>query len=482
MNFFDFGFIFVFVPLVWIGAALARCIGQRAQYAFLILASLLFYWSWNTAAPTVLIVSIGLNYLLGQRLYGRPHKIWLALGVAANLLTLGYYKYTLFVVTNIGELFALPPMSQIILPLGISFFTFQQISYLVDSHRGETPKHDFLSYALFISFFPHLVAGPIVLQGDVLRQLGRKWALLLGPRHLALGLALFSVGLAKKIIVADTFAQYAIELFAKAHQSPLSTAEAWQAGFAYTFQIYFDFSGYSDMAIGLAYMLGLRLPFNFNSPYKSLNISEFWRRWHMSLSRFLKRYLYIPLGGNRRGRFRTYQNLLIVMMLGGLWHGASWTFVLWGTLHGLLLVGHVYWKRLDLVILPSPLGRRMAWFATFIVIVFTWIPFRAPDLATTASVWLSMIGLGPSGFGGMPLSFAVMALAAVMGCLLLPNSQQLVFGESRIVDDRYPAGTNWLLRYRMTPAWAVAFGCLFTVALACEWQMRTPPEFIYFNF
>jgi alginate O-acetyltransferase complex protein AlgI len=480
MNFFDYGFVFLFMPAVLVGAALTRRLTQRLQFGFLIFASFVFYCSWDTSAPGVLAASICINYLIGQQLYQCPNRLLLSVTVAGNLITLGYYKYMLFLTSNIAKLTAFPVMAGIILPLGISFFTFQQISYLVDSFRRQTVKHNFLSYALFICLFPHLVAGPIVLQSDVLRQLGRRWALVVGPWHLASGLALFTLGLAKKIILADSFAGFATDLFTKVQHSDLSASEAWQAALAYSFQIYFDFSGYSDMAIGLAYCLGLRLPFNFNSPYKSLSISEFWRRWHISLSRFLKHYLYIPLGGNRHGTFRTYRNLMVVMMLGGLWHGANWTFILWGTLHGIMLAINHYWRRRDKKLAyTSWIGRAGCWLATFTAVVFAWVPFRAPDVPTTISIWRSMLTFH-FGDAAPSWSFCTLALAAILGCLLLPNSQQLVFcWESWVPQDRQ---AYCHIAWRPTTAWGLAVGLLFVVAMAWQWQVLTPPEFIYFNF
>ena len=479
MNFFDYGFIFFFMPAVVAGAVLSRRLGQTWQFGFLILASVFFYCTWETAAPLLLVISICLNYLCGHHLHRNPDRMLLAVGVGANLAALGYYKYSGFFAENLSRLIALPPMAEVILPLGISFFTFQQISYLVDSYRRQAGEPRFLPYALFISFFPHLVAGPIVLQSDLLRQLQRTRALLIGWRHIAMGLGFFIIGLAKKLVIADSFAAYATPVFAKAAGAAVSAAEAWQAALAYTFQIYFDFSGYSDMAIGLAFCLGVRLPFNFASPYRSLSIAEFWRRWHMSLSRFLRHYLYIPLGGSRGGLAVTYRNLLIVMMLGGLWHGASWNFVLWGGLHGGLLVVNHAWRRIAGSPEDSSSGyQALAWTLTFTAVVFTWVPFRAPDMATTLAIWRGMIGLGAGNAPALSPVFWTMALAALVGCLALPNSQQIVLGRRRGV----PADRRARFVWRPTPAWGFALGLLLALALAWTWPIDTPPEFIYFNF
>jgi D-alanyl-lipoteichoic acid acyltransferase DltB (MBOAT superfamily) len=258
------------------------------------------------------------------------------------------------------------------LPLAISFFTFQQIAYLVDSYRGETGEYDFLNYALFVTFFPQLIAGPIVHHKEMMPQFASKWNLVKNYKNIATGIFIFSIGLFKKVVIADTFSTWATNGFDKAEY--LNMIEAWATSLSYTFQLYFDFSGYTDMAIGAALLFNIRLPINFLSPYKALSIQDFWRRWHITLSRFLRDYIYIPLGGNRKGNFRTYINLMTTFLLGGLWHGAGWTFVFWGFLHGFALVIHRLWKNLGF-----SLNKFWAWFITFNFINISWVFFRAKE-------------------------------------------------------------------------------------------------------
>jgi alginate O-acetyltransferase complex protein AlgI len=338
-------FLFLFLPATlagywWLNGHAA----PRIALGWLVAASLVFYGWWNPVYLWVLIVSMAGNYAFGRaiaacRPNGAAGAVLVAVGVAANLALLGYFKYSGFLLDNLTALAGQGwSPAQIILPLGISFFTFQQIAYLADCRTLGAAERDFVKYGLFVSFFPQLIAGPIVHHGEMLPQFEREETYHLRASNLAAGLAFFTIGLFKKVVIADGVAPIASLVFdAAAEGRALTTFDAWAGALAYTAQLYFDFSGYSDMAIGLGRLFGIRLPVNFNSPYKAVNIIEFWRRWHMTLSRFLRDYLYIPLGGNRRGRPRRYLNLMITMLLGGLWHGAAWTFVVWGAVHGLLL-------------------------------------------------------------------------------------------------------------------------------------------------
>ena len=273
------------------------------------------------------------NYTIGSGLAknsnNRYRKEVLTIGIVANLLLLGYFKYSDFFITNINSVLNTDmSLLHLALPLAISFFTFQQISYLVDSYRKETHEYDFLNYALFVTFFPQLIAGPIVHHKEMMPQFANVRNKVKNYRNIAIGLFIFSIGLFKKVVIADTFALWATAGFDNAEV--LTLLEAWATSLSYTFQLYFDFSGYTDMAIGIALLFNIKLPINFNSPYKALDIQDFWRRWHMTLSRFLKDYIYIPLGGSRKGNYRTYTNLMGTFIIGGLWHGAGWTFVFWG--------------------------------------------------------------------------------------------------------------------------------------------------------
>lgn len=381
-----------------------------AGKAWLVLCSLFFYSWWNASYLPLILTSMLINYAIGTSLgqvnsvvgrgaqatsrvvssfTGKPRvsrKMILILGVVFNLGLLGYFKYADFFVANLNELGADFSLPNVMLPLAISFFTFQQIAYLVDSYREETREYDFLNYALFVTFFPQLIAGPIVHHQEMMPQFASRWNLVKRYRNIALGLFILSMGLFKKVVIADTFAQWATPGFDIA--PTLNFFEAWATSLSYTFQLYFDFSGYTDMAIGAALLFNIKLPVNFNSPYKALDIQDFWRRWHITLSRFLRDYLYIPLGGNRNGTSRTYINLFATFLLGGLWHGASWMFVIWGALHGLAIVLHRLWRQIGFV-MPGVL----AWVVTFNFINFTWIFFRAKEMDDALKVVRGMTGL-----------------------------------------------------------------------------------------
>lgn len=314
-------------------------------------------------------------------------KTLLTFGIISNIALLGYFKYSDFIIDNFNLLTdANVPMLHLALPLGISFFTFQQISYLVDSYRQETKEYNFLDYALFVTFFPQLIAGPIVHHKEMMPQFAKTRNKVKNYRNIAMGLFIFSIGLFKKVVIADTFAVWATQGFDVA--TTLNLFEAWATSLSYTFQLYFDFSGYTDMAIGAALLFNIKLPINFNSPYKATSIQDFWRRWHITLSRFLKDYVYIPLGGNRKGEFRTHTNLMATFIVGGIWHGAGWTFVFWGFLHGIALVIHRVWSKLGF-----KLWTWLAWLITFNFINIAWVFFRAKEWDDAVKVLGSMFSL-----------------------------------------------------------------------------------------
>ena len=314
-------------------------------------------------------------------------KTLLTVGIIANVALLGYFKYADFLIENVNFVAGSNiPLLHLALPLAISFFTFQQIAYLVDSYRQETKEYDFLNYAVFVTFFPQLIAGPIVHHKEMMPQFANIRSKIINYKNISMGLFIFSIGLFKKTVIADTFAIWATTGFDNA--TTLNLLEAWATSLSYTFQLYFDFSGYTDMAIGLALLFNIKLPINFNSPYKATNIQDFWRRWHITLSRFLKDYIYIPLGGNRKGNFRTYNNLMATFILGGIWHGAGWTFVFWGFLHGLALVIHRAWNSLGF-----KLWSWLAWLITFNFINTAWVFFRAKEWDDAMKVFSSMYSL-----------------------------------------------------------------------------------------
>lgn len=395
MLFNSFEFIFVFLPITFF---VYFYFNQKrlteAAKGFLVFASLFFYSWWNIAYLPLILISMLFNYVVGRQLINHDQnerkyskKTLLAIGVLFNLSLLGYFKYSDFFIRNVNMVFdSNVPLLHLALPLAISFYTFQQIAYLVDSYRHETKEYDFLNYAVFVAFFPQLIAGPIVHHAEMMPQFANIRNKVKNYYNIALGLFIFSIGLFKKIVIADTFATWATKGFDKAEV--LNLIEAWFTSLSYTLQLYFDFSGYTDMAIGIALLFNIKLPINFNSPYKATSIQDFWRRWHMTLSRFLKDYLYIPLGGNRKGELRTYTNLFITFLLGGIWHGAGWTFAFWGALHGFALVIHRFWKKLGF-----RMHRVLAWFITFNFVNVSWVFFRAKEWDDAIKVLKGMIAI-----------------------------------------------------------------------------------------
>ncbi len=432
MLFSSFEFIFGFMPAVALLYWLLRKHGSTlTSNLFLVAASYLFYVSGEHTYRWLIVLSIALNYLIAAAMDGSTdarRKAWLVAGLAADLAALVYFKYSGLIASSLAALgWVGRPTIDVTLPIGVSFFTFTQIAYLVDVYGRKAKVSDPVGYGLFVTFFPHLIAGPIIHHSEMMPQFTRSGA---GRKaeFLAGGLSMFAIGLFKKTVIADSVAPIASGLFGRVEAGEhLSLMFAWAAGLSYACQIYFDFSGYSDMAIGLAKMLGIDLPINFNSPYKSESISDFWRRWHITLSRFLRDYLYIPLGGNRRGAGRRYVNLLVTMLLGGLWHGAGWTFLVWGGLHGTYLVIEGAWRALREKLRVPALPGLAARAFTLAAVVFAWVPFRAPNLQSTASIWRGMVGLG--GTAGTAVPVSTLELGAVAGLFLatimLPNSQQI---------------------------------------------------------
>ncbi len=396
MVFSSFQYVLAFLPLaVLVFMVLQRYGRVQASSYWLIAASLFFYGWWDWRYLPLPIGSVVFNYYVGTRLLRseRADRTLLTLGLIANLALLGYYKYAGFFVDNLNGLFGEAlPVPHIALPLAISFCTFQQVSFLVDCYRKQVAPFTFRCYLLYITFFPHLIAGPVVRHNELLPQLesSRDWDA--RWHDIVRGVHLFALGLAKKAIFADTMAGYANPVFnAAATGATPSFLEAWAAALAYTLQLYFDFSGYADMALGSARMLGIHLPENFNSPYKAQNIADFWRRWHITLSHFLRDYLYIPLGGSRAGKGRTYLNLIITMLLGGLWHGAAWTFVVWGAMHGAALAVCHWWKEFSEARKWS-MPPFMAYGLTMLFVIVGWVIFRANTWEAAGRVLGGMFG------------------------------------------------------------------------------------------
>ncbi len=423
------------------------------------------------------------NYVVGNSLnenfknIGIHKKSLLTFGIVANLSLLGYFKYTDFFLENFNFAFdGSVSLLHLALPLAISFFTFQQIAYLVDSYREETAEYDFLNYALFVTFFPQLIAGPIVHHTEMMPQFASKWNMVKNYKNIATGFFIFSIGLFKKVIIADTFAQWAVAGFD--HLEVLNFFEAWATSLSYTFQLYFDFSGYTDMAIGAALLFNIKLPINFNSPYKALDVQDFWKRWHITLSRFLRDYIYIPLGGNRKGSFRTYTNLLATFILGGIWHGAGWTFVFWGFLHGMALVIHRRWK-----IYGFTMPKALAWFITFNFINIAWVFFRAKEWESALKVLNGMF------FGEVYFSTKFMNMINHIfnsNFIFTNYNYSLPFYSLLFILFGFYFSiifeSNQFLRYKVvTLRSIIGASFLFTVALISMMTTKTS-YFLYFNF
>jgi len=429
-------FIFLFLPLTLLTFRTFSKYGYyRLAKTSLLLASLFFYGWWNPKYLLLMLISVTVNFFFSfsiSKCFNSPRnkKALFISGIAFNLLIIGYFKYANFFISSVTSVFNINfELQTIILPLGISFYTFQQIAYLVDTYKGET-EYNFLDYCLFITFFPQLIAGPIIHHAEVMPQFESKKTYQYNPENFAVGLTIFSIGLFKKIIFADGVAAYASPLFNATAQGIVpGFLESWVGVIAYTLQLYFDFSGYSDMAVGIARMFGITLPANFFSPYKATGISDFWRRWHITLSNFLRDYLYIPLGGNRQGEVRRNINLIITMLLGGLWHGAGWQFVFWGGLHGTYLIINHQWNALQKRIgwKDNWFTLKAAWLITFLAVVVGWVFFRSDSLGSAFVILKSMTGLnGLSSNTNLELDNSAIALVMLLliFTLSMPNTQE----------------------------------------------------------
>lgn len=523
-------FLFLFLPItIFVFFQLGAKGYRKVAAGFLTIASLFFYGWWNPAYLALLIFSILFNYSMGAIISERitfpiasNRKSLLVFSIVANLALLGYFKYANFFTSSINSLVGTQfHLEKIILPLAISFFTFTQIAYLADAYRGETKEYNFLSYCLFVTFFPHLIAGPIVHHYELIPQLDDPKTYKFKYEDMAIGSTIFAAGLFKKVIFADNVSIYASPIFSAAAQGAhLTFFEAWIGSLAYTLQLYFDFSGYSDMAIGASRMMGVKLPLNFNSPYKAVSISDFWRRWHITLSNFLRDYIYIPLGGNRQGEVRRYTNLMTTMLLGGLWHGAGWTFIFWGGLHGAYLVIHRIWQSLR-----KSWGHDLSqsnWWArflgigiTFFAVVVAWVFFRADNMEAAIAMLKGMFGfngisLPPSlekylgavpslqFLGFLPVSqippnrtiTSIMVLLAI--AFFAPNTQDLMQNYNPALDFKTPSTESesekhitWYhklytnLQWHPTPWWAIICGSIFLIGII---SISSDSEFIYFQF
>lgn len=508
-------FVLLFLPVTLIGFFLLARASQKQARLWLLCASLAFYGWWSVPFLGLLMGWIITNFFIGRQIISTQRekgaaasRPWAVAGIGANLAALGYFKYATFVTGTVTSLTGIEfAVGTVILPLAISFHTFQQIAYLADLQRGHDPKYSLIDYMLFVSFFPQLIAGPIVHHYELLPQLKDEKNFRFQEDRFAEGVAFFVIGLVKKLALADPLSGLATPVFASATGAPPGLGEAWLGVTAFGLGLYFDFSAYSDMAIGLARMFGLRLPYNFNSPYRATSIIDFWRRWHMTLSRFLRDYLYIPLGGNRLGSTRRSVNLFITMLLGGLWHGAAWTFVVWGGLHGCyLLINHAWngfcarrasdGKPISLGVVPSRI-------LTLFAVCVAWCFFAAPSFASAMSVMSGMFGFngfvrpetaeflthfvltaGPAAvvaeYGLAGLVWQLMQIGvfglAVFVVFCLPNSQEII-DRQRSADDPPPVLTQ--IRFTPGAATGIAAGAAFLFSLSL---MSDVQEFVYFQF
>jgi alginate O-acetyltransferase complex protein AlgI len=493
MLFSSYEFLLIFLPITIIGFyLLAARQKHRLAIAWLTLASLLFYGWWNPVYLPLIGSSIAFNYLVCGRLVAQgPRRTFLVLGIAGNVVLLGYFKYANFFVMNVAAVSGVDwTIEKVVLPLAISFFTFQQIAYLIDSYQTRTRENDLLRYSLFVCFFPQLIAGPIVHHREMLPQIEQLGRTRFEPSTFALGLSVLIVGLAKKVLIADGISVYATPVFdTAATGAGVAMSTAWIASFAYTFQLYFDFSGYSDMALGLGILFGVRLPLNFNSPLKSDSMIEFWRRWHMTLSRFLQDYLFLPFSMNEMRRGWTAQpvfSFVLTMSLGGLWHGANWTFVIWGVVQGVMLAINQTWRTMR----RSGGSRKASRLITIVSVAFTFlcwslslIIFRSVDLDTALVMYKSMAGMySPS---SADLSAELWQVGPLLVCLsaiiwVAPNISQLFAGHD--ISTGSPQQLKWLhpgLTWRPNVLWAIILASIATISLL---NMNSVNEFLYFQF
>ncbi len=513
MLFNSYSFLFVFLPLTLVGFYLLGHHSKAWGSAWLALASLVFYGWWDVHYIPLLLGSIVANYVVGGHIARKAGtargKQVLVAGVAINLALLAYYKYADFFIGSANSMLGTQwPVLHIVLPIGISFFTFTQIAFLADAYAGKVTEYRFSYYLLFVTYFPHLIAGPVLHHKEMMPQFDLDRVYRPQLSNFSVGLTIFAIGLAKKVLIADNLANYASPFFAHPEQPSLFVA--WGGTLAYTFQLYFDFSGYSDMAIGLSRMFGVQLPLNFNSPYKSRNIADFWRRWHMTLSRFLRDYLYIPLGGNRHGPLRRHFNLVATMVLGGLWHGAGWNFVVWGALHGAYLVVNHAWSSFSRQLglhLPAGLGRVLAVALTFVCVVFAWVYFRATDLPTANRIVMGMLGANgaaiPEAIASRLGGLAGVLQAAGIGTFLgggsdfietwswvllgavlafwFPNTQEIMRRFEPALPDAGGGTPDLVSRlvWRPSRLHAVLAGLLLALGVLA---LSRPTEFLYFQF
>ncbi len=517
MVFSSYTFILLFLPIVILGIFFLKDLKRDKRLIFLSVSSLFFYAYWDWHFLWVILLSIFGNYYFGYLIFKNNSflankKSLLFFGILLNIILLGYFKYTNFFIDNINFILNTSYSSlSIILPLGISFFTFQQIAYLVDTYQKKVTDHNFSHYLLFVSFFPQLIAGPIVHHKETLTQFANGRGGSISRTMFTQGLSIFVIGLLKKVLIADNIAaMYSTPVFEASNSMPIPFIESWCGILAYSFQIYFDFSAYSDMAIGLGLMFGVRLPINFYSPYKATNIIDFWKRWHITLSRFLRDYLYIPLGGNKLGKFRTHFNIMLVMLLGGLWHGSNWNFVIWGGLHGIAIVLNHIWRDYRTnnklkIRFSIPFHDWCGRIATFLFITILWVFFRCDNLDASMNIIHGLLGfngiilpetyysyLGTFGqtFKNLGVEFStgylflgvkeIFMLSFMLGIVwFLPNTAQFFRYREYSTSKKYKSGNVIGIKWRPNYIWAFS---LSITTIICLVFISNTGEFLYFQF
>ncbi len=487
MVFNSYDFLIGFLPPVLALATVARRFGGvRAVRIVLLLASLGFYAWYHPPYLLLLLGSLAANLFVGRRLMDpersdRTKRAWLRAGVIGNVLLLASFKYEVFVRDNVAALTGwTPPIPDVALPLAISFFTFQQIGYLVDARNGRVEPHRALDYGLFVSFFPQLIAGPIVHHDELLPQIRTM------PRptwtDAFVGCAMIAMGLGKKVLLADSLAPYTDAVFPTASLSAIPAfADAWMGILAFFFQVYFDFSGYSDLAIGLARLFGFRLPANFDAPYRTTDINEFWRRWHITLSRFLFAYVYVPLGGGRAAWWRRDANLMATMLVAGIWHGAAWHFAAFGVANGAMMILQRYWRQWRGRPPRGPRERAAARLLTLLGVNYGYVYFRADSFDAAFAMHAGALGLGGAGFGTIdPWAWTLIGISIVI-TQFLPTSQRFLAAYEPVLSGGMADPLRWSDRWSIRPTtrWAIALGLLFA---ACIPFLERADAFIYWAF
>lgn len=479
MLFNSYQFIFIFFPLTFFVYWISLIRGVKLALIWLVVASLIFYGSWNKRDLVVIVASLSANYVIGRIIVDSKvfvyRRILFMIGIAANLALLAYYKYWDFFAIELKVVGLNWPLVNLALPLGISFFTFTQIAYLSDAYRYLVKDKSFIKYAIFVTYFPHLIAGPLIHHKQIISQFNSNLMHRVNSADFSSGMTLFVIGLAKKIFLADNLSRYVNLVFDVIPPDGLiSTSDAWCGALAYALQLYFDFSAYSDMAVGVSRCFGIELPINFNSPYKSRSIIEFWKRWHITLSSFLRDYLYIPLGGRRVNEYRRYVNLGITMLLGGLWHGANWTFIIWGALHALYLISnHFLIERCSYVsqLFSGPILSAVQRMIVFILVVIAWVFFRANDLTSAMIIISAMFGFGEG--ADLVSNFISTAWIAVGLTIVwtLPNSNQII---NKLFTSEITK-SGWNLKIVLPMLIGLSFWL-------CILMLDKKSEFLYFQF